>query len=109
MLSYLARRLMLAVFTIWAISVLAFVIIQLPPGDYVDAYIAQLAATGSVVSQQQAENLRAQYGLDQPMYVQYLHWFGGVLHWDFGISLRNSQPVSAAVLSHLSTGVFVPP
>ena len=57
----------------WAISILSFVIIQLPPGDYVDAYIAQMTATGSV-TKQEAEKLRNQYGLDQPIYVQYLKW-----------------------------------
>src|SRR6266542_3941080 len=91
MLSYLARRLMLAVFTVWAISILSFAIIQLPPGDYVDAYIAQLAATGSVVSQQEAENLRAQYGLDQPMYIQYLKWIGLISR-----QLRDGDGVAAA-------------
>src|SRR5947208_6556915 len=84
---------MLAVFTVWAISVLAFVIIQLPPGDYVDAYIAQLAATGSVVSQQQAENLRAQYGLDQPMYIQYLKWMGLIAQGNYGMSMEWQRPV----------------
>jgi peptide/nickel transport system permease protein len=70
MISYLIRRLILAVFTVIAISMLSFAIIQLPPGDYVDAYIAQMAATGSAVSAQEAENLRIQYGLDQPIYIQ---------------------------------------
>ena len=69
MIGYLIRRLLLALFTIVAISILSFAIIQLPPGDYVDAYIAQMSASGSAVSQQEAENLRIQYGLDQPIYV----------------------------------------
>ena len=74
MLSYLIRRVLLALFTCWAISVLAFVIIQLPPGDFVDAYIANLSASGSGISADQAEQLRAEYALDQPMYVQYARW-----------------------------------
>ena len=45
MLAYIGRRVLLALFTVWAISVLSFVIIQLPPGDYVTSYIAQMAAT----------------------------------------------------------------
>ena len=49
MLAYIGRRALLAVFTVWAISVLSFVIIQLPPGDYVTSYIAQMASMGSVV------------------------------------------------------------
>ena len=67
MLTYLVQRLILALLTVWAISVLSFVIIQLPPGDYVTSYIAQMSASGSAVSQQEAEALRRQYGLDQPM------------------------------------------
>jgi peptide/nickel transport system permease protein len=71
MLAYIGRRIVLAIFTVWAVSVLAFAIIQLPPGDYITSYIAQMASTGSIVSEQEAENLRFQYGLDQPIYVQY--------------------------------------
>ena len=71
---YIGRRALLAVFTVWAISVLSFAIIQLPPGDYVTSYIAQMASMGSVVIDEEAENLRIQYGLGQPMYVQYLKW-----------------------------------
>ena len=50
MIAYIARRLLLALVTCWAISVLSFVIIQLPPGDYVTTYIAELSADGTVVS-----------------------------------------------------------
>ncbi len=74
MLAYIGRRALLAVFTVWAISVLSFAIIQLPPGDYVTSYIAQMASMGSVVTDEEAENLRIQYGLGQPIYVQYLKW-----------------------------------
>ena len=74
MLAYIGRRALLAIFTVWAISMLAFVIIQLPPGDYVSSYIAQMAAMGSVVSDEEAQTLRIQYGLGQPIYVQYWKW-----------------------------------
>jgi len=60
MLAYLVRRLFLAVLTIWAVSVLSFVVIQLPPGDYITSYIAQMSASGSFVSAQEAEALRQQ-------------------------------------------------
>lgn len=97
MLSYLARRIVLAVFTIWAISVLSFTIIQLPPGDYVTAYIAQMAATGSSVSEQEAENLRHQYGLDRPKWVQYLRWMNLIAHGNFGISMQWQRPVTEVI------------
>ena len=74
MLAYIGRRALLAVFTVWAISVLSFAIIQLPPGDYVTSYIAQMASMGSVVTDEEAQNLRIQYGLGQPIYVQYYKW-----------------------------------
>jgi peptide/nickel transport system permease protein len=93
MMTYIARRLVLAVATMWAISILAFVIIQLPPGDFVDAYIANLSASGSVVSMEEAQNLRKLYGLDQPIYVQYGKWMARILVGDFGVSMEWRRPV----------------
>lgn len=87
MLAYAARRLVLAIFTLWTVTVLSFIIIQLPPGDFVDAYMAQLSATQSNVSEQHFESLRRQYALDRPMYVQYLKWMSGVFSGDFGTSM----------------------
>ncbi|MDP8921638.1 MAG: ABC transporter permease [Chloroflexota bacterium] len=97
MLTYLIRRLILAVFTVIAISILSFAIIQLPPGDYVDAYIAQLSATGSAVSAQEAENLRIQYGLDQPIYVQYLKWLNLAMRGNFGMAMEWGRPVTEVI------------
>ena len=71
MIAFVIRRLVMGVFTIWLISVVSFVIIQLPPGDFVDSYIAQLAASGSVISANEAASMRELYVLGQPMYVQY--------------------------------------
>jgi peptide/nickel transport system permease protein len=93
MLTYIARRIVLAIFTVWAVSVLAFVIIQLPPGDYITSYIAQMAATGSIVTEQEAENLRIQYGLDQPIYVQYCKWMLMIAQGNFGLSMEWRRPV----------------
>ena len=97
MLAYLARRLILALLTIWAISVLSFVIIQLPPGDYITAYIAQLSASGGFISQAEADALRQEYGLDRPLYFQYLRWMRLVLRGNFGISLEWARPVSEVI------------
>ena len=97
MLTYIARRLLVAILTLWAVSVLAFAIIQLPPGDYVTSYIAQMSATGSVVSQQAAEAMRQQYGLDKPMWVQYLRWMRLVLQGNFGQALEWGRPVSEVI------------
>lgn len=97
MLRYIARRLALGVFTMWAISVLSFVIIQLPPGDFVTTYIARISATGGTVSASAVAHLRASYGLDQPMYVQYLKWMGQVLQGNFGMSFDWNRPVADLV------------
>ncbi|MBM3218215.1 MAG: ABC transporter permease [Candidatus Rokubacteria bacterium] len=97
MLAYVGRRALLAVFTVWAISVLSFAIIQLPPGDYVTSYIAQMASTGSVVSEEEAQQLRIQYGLGQPYYVQYLKWMNLVVRGEFGMSMEWRRPVTEVI------------
>ncbi len=93
MLSFIIRRALLAVATMWAITVLSFVIIQLPPGDFVDAYIARLSASGSSVSAAEAQNLRELYGLNQPYIVQYGKWMSRILVGDFGMSMEWQRPV----------------
>jgi peptide/nickel transport system permease protein len=79
------------------ISVLTFVIIRLPPGDFVDAYIANLAASGSTVSVEQGEAMRRDYGLDRPVVVQYARWMGRVLQGDFGVSMAWRRPVTEVI------------
>ena len=97
MVTYLARRIGLGLLTIWAVSVLSFVIIQLPPGDFVSAYIAKLEVQGTAVSQAEANALRAQYGLDDPMVVQYAKWIVQVVQGNFGQSLDYARPVADVI------------
>ena len=97
MLAYLSRRLVLAVLTVGAISVLSFVIIRLPPGDYISSYIASVSMSGGFVSEQEVQALRREYGLDKPVYVQYLRWMGMVVQGRFGISLEYRRPVSEVI------------
>lgn len=97
MLAYILRRIFIAIGTVWVISVVSFAIIQLPPGDYVTSYIAQLMATGTLVTQEEAENLRIQYGLNQPVYVQYAKWMWLVLHGNFGVSMEWKRPVTEVI------------
>jgi peptide/nickel transport system permease protein len=73
-------------------SFVIFVIIQAPPGDFLTAYVATLASSGSSISQEQIEAWRAQYGLDQPMVVQYFLWVQHLLHGNFGLSLEYQRP-----------------
>ena len=97
MLTYTLKRFGLALLTIWAISVLSFAIIQLPPGDFVDAYIANLASSGSAVRAEEAAVLRLQYGLDQPIWVQYWKWIVRVVQGDFGMSMEWGRPVTEVI------------
>ena len=76
---------------------LTFVIIRLPPGDFVDAYIANLAVGGSSVSAEQAEAMRREYGLDRPVVVQYGLWMGRVITGDFGVSMMWRRPVTEVI------------
>ena len=107
MLAFIARRLLLAVVTVWAVTVLSFVIIQLPPGDYVNSYVAQLQATGSIVQAEEAENLRIQYGLNQPIFVQYFKWMGLMARGDFGMSMEWGRPVMDVIGDRLALTMAV--
>ncbi len=97
MFAYLIRRLFYAVLTVWAVSLVSFVIIQLPPGDYVTAYLAQLAVQGSTLGMAEADNLRAYYGLDRPMYYQYYLWLERMVNGDFGFSFEHQKPVKDVI------------
>jgi peptide/nickel transport system permease protein len=107
MVGYIAQRLVLAAFTIVAISILSFIIIHLPPGDYVTSYIAQMAANGGAVSAEAAQNLRIQYGLDQPIYIQYLRWVGMIVHGNFGMAMQYQLPVAQVIGDRLWLTVAV--
>lgn len=93
MLEFLIRRLLLLIPTVILISIISFVIIQLPPGDFLTSYIITLESQGQLVDQALIDSLKQQYGLDQPMYIQYIKWVGGMLHGDFGQSLTWGLPV----------------
>ena len=97
MLRYTAHRLMVMVPTLLAISVLVFVIIQLPPGDYFTTYINELQSQGESVSAEKLAFLREQYGFDKPLVEQYFIWLFGMLHGDFGYSFEHGLPVSEVV------------
>ena len=103
MLRFIAKRIFWMVPSLIIVSFLAFVLIQRPPGDYVTTYIATLAASNEVVDRNTAADLRARFGLDQPMIVQYLKWIGGiVLRGDFGLSFEWQQPVSDLIWERMA-------
>ena len=97
MFHYLVRRLMVMVQTLLVISVLVFIIIKLPEGDYLTSYIAELEAQGERVSREKVAFLRDQYGLDKSAVEQYFVWLAGLLQGDLGYSFEYNLPVSEVV------------
>lgn len=90
---YIFRRLISTVFLLWVLSVVIFIVIQLPPGDYLATTIARLEQAGDQISENEVESLRRQYGLDLPMDARYFKWFGQVLQGRFGTSFDYQKPV----------------
>ena len=107
MLEYITKRIIRMIPQIFIISILAFVIIQLPPGDYVTEYLNRLRASGVTVDQAEVERLTKMYGLDQPMYAQYFKWMGNIItELDFGYSFQFNKPVNDILLSRMGTTFF---
>ncbi len=101
MFGFLYRRLLYMIPTVFLISVVTFVIIQLPPGDYLDTLAAELSDSGGL-DEGTMQALRDQYGLGQPMYVQYLKWMSQILfHGNFGISFEKNIPVNDIIWDKL--------
>ncbi|MDP7578274.1 MAG: ABC transporter permease [SAR202 cluster bacterium] len=111
MLGYLLRRIGLSLITIWAISIISFVIISLPPGDFASSYIERQIGGPQMVGTPTArlieKQIREQYGLDQPIFVQYIKWAWKVVHLDFGMSLSYGQPVLKVVGERLLMTVIL--
>jgi peptide/nickel transport system permease protein len=97
MLTYVMHRLLLLIPTLLLISLLTFVIINLPPGNYLETLIGELKASGETADLQKVEFLRKQYGLDQPVLVQYWRWLTGLLRGDLGYSFEYDRPVATII------------
>jgi len=94
MSSYIIRRLLYMILILLIVSVISFVIIQLPPGDFLTNYIARLKVSGTHVDKAMIASLTKRYGLDLPLYQQYFKWMWGMFHGDFGMSFTWNKPVS---------------
>ena len=101
------RRLRLMVVTLAAISVLSFLIIQAPPGNYLDTYITQLRMQGDAIDDARIEALEARYGLERPMHVQYLKWIWGVLRGDLGRSMAHNMEVNELIAQRLPASLAI--
>ena len=106
MVSYIARRVLYMVLLALLLSVVAFIVIQLPPGDYVDRLMAIRASIGGM-QQAEMDALRAQYGLDMPLYRQYLRWLFNALQGNLGPSYGWGQPVTEVIKQRLPVTMVV--
>jgi peptide/nickel transport system permease protein len=94
---FILRRGAALITTLFALSLVTFIIVDLPPGDYVTTYVSELRARGDQVDQTLIDSLRERYGFDQPILVRYAKWIWNVLRGDFGRSLLYNQPVTELI------------
>ena len=97
MRAFIIRRILQAIPLLFGISLVCFMIIQLPPGDFLTSYVNNLRAQGEYLDQAQIEALEARYGLDKPVYVQYLKWITNFLQGDMGYSFYWERPVNQLI------------
>jgi peptide/nickel transport system permease protein len=97
MFGYIVHRLLIMIPTLIAISLVIFIIIKLPPGDYFSTYIAELKSHGEAVDEAKIQFLMEQYGMNKPAWQQYLIWATGLLHGDMGFSFEYNLPVNQVV------------
>ena len=107
MIRYILTRVGAMIPTLLLASIVIFIIIQLPPGDYVETYIGELIASGESVDLERAQYLREEYGLDKPMTQRYLLWIGNFVTGDFGYSFEYQRPVSEVVGNRLWLTIMV--
>ncbi len=107
MLVYTIRRLLYMLLLLWVISITAFIIIELPPGDYLTTYIMFLKSRGQMVNEEEFASLRILYGLDLPVYFRYFKWLWSMFHGNFGISFRYNIPVKDLLVERLPLTVMI--
>ena len=108
MLGYILRRIGVMIPTLIVISVISFIVIQLPPGDYLTSYVMQLRQQGEYVQDEQIEVLRERYGFGQPVYVQYGKWVWGIFtRGDWGQSMEWQKPVKDLIWERMALTVVL--
>jgi len=107
LVSYVIRRFIYAIILILGVSVVAFTIIQLPPGDYVTSLVIRLESGGTKVDKAQIAALRKRYGLDKPIYAQYFLWMWKMFHGDLGQSFQWNKPVSKLIAERLPLTITI--
>jgi peptide/nickel transport system permease protein len=107
MFAYILRRILGMIPTLLVVSILVFIIIELPPGDFMTSLQAEVAATGGGQDSRTLDALRQRYGLDQPLYIQYLKWIAGFPRGDFGYSLEWNAPVWDLIAGRLAFTILL--
>ena len=107
MLNYIIRRVLLMIPTLVTISILIFIIIQLPPGDIITSRLQELQAEGQDISEEQIEALRARYNLNDPLHIQYFKWIGGILVGNMGYSVMYGQSVNNLIWERLGFTLLI--
>ena len=108
MLNFILHRALILIPFLFLISVVAFIVIQLPPGSYVDSYVNNLKLQGGTVSEEQKASIEAMYGLDKPLPVQYAIWISNIiLRGNFGNSFRFNRPVADILLERIPKTVSI--
>jgi peptide/nickel transport system permease protein len=107
MVNYIIRRFFHATVLFFAVSVVVFTVIQLPPGDYLTTLAADLERQGSQKAEMQLASLRQRYGLDRPVYVQYFLWITNFVRGDFGESFQYQKPVTELIGDSLLLTIII--
>jgi peptide/nickel transport system permease protein len=107
MLRYIIRRILIMIPTLAVTSMLIFTVIELPPGDYFETYIAEMQAQGEKADLSRVEFLKQEYGFDKPPVERYLRWVGGFFVGDYGYSFEYQMPVSEVIGDRLYLTVLV--
>ncbi|NLS76719.1 MAG: ABC transporter permease [Chloroflexi bacterium] len=107
MFQYVVRRILYMVPTLIAVTIISFVVIELPPGDYLTNYVNRLMLQGEFLDEAQLEALKVQYGLGQPIYIRYLKWMSGVVRGNFGVSMEWGKPVGELIGQRLLLTVVI--
>ena len=97
MLDSILKRISYTIITLFFVSIVSFIIIQLPPGDFADSYAARRHTAGEIITEEEVEGLRQRLGLDKPVYVQYINWIWGIMKGDLGMSLEYKRPVAELI------------
>jgi peptide/nickel transport system permease protein len=106
MINYIIRRLLLAVLTLWLVTLVVFFALRLLPGDPLTIFMGQSASSGTM-SADQLEHMRIEYGLDKPVIIQYLTWLGGIAIGNLGTSIHYHEKVSKLMLERFPITLYL--